>query len=99
MIESEHYQRSTISTYCLQGNIIDRSDTAGANDKGWKEDKSYTLNTIDRPAVCTYQQTTGALTPGAHPGSYNGQDAYNDMLVVGVQSRQSVPYAQEITKE
>ena len=44
---------STISTYCLQGNIIDRSDTAGANGKGWKEDKSYTLNTIDRPAVCT----------------------------------------------
>ena len=53
MIESEHCQPSTISTYCLQGNIIDRSDTAGANGKGWKEDKSYTLNTIDRPAVCT----------------------------------------------
>lgn len=27
------------------------------------------------------QNTTGALTPGAHPGSYNGQDAYNDMLI------------------
>ena len=30
----------------------------------------------------TYQQTTGTLSPGAHAGSYNGQDAYNDMLVV-----------------
>ena len=30
----------------------------------------------------TYQKTTGTLTPGAHAGSYNGQDAYNDMLVV-----------------
>lgn len=30
----------------------------------------------------TYQKTTGALSPGAHAGSYNGQDAYNDMLVV-----------------
>ena len=30
----------------------------------------------------SYQEITGALTPGAHPGSYNGQDAYNDMLVV-----------------
>ena len=30
----------------------------------------------------TYQETTGTLSPGAHPGSYNGQDAYNDMLVV-----------------
>ena len=29
----------------------------------------------------TYQQVTGTLSPGAHAGSYNGQDAYNDMLV------------------
>lgn len=29
------------------------------------------------------QNTTGTLSPGAHPGSYNGQDAYNDMLVAG----------------
>ena len=172
------------SVICLQGNAIDRADTAGCNGKGWKEDVSYTLNTIDRPAVCaefklgnseqarsigyaeeqaptlnaecggnkpaviafaqnqreevrnvgdkavslaaeagmhcqtfvaldmshacdvildcgevspglqarmdtggnqvplTYQQTTGTLSPGAHAGSYNGQDAYNDMLVV-----------------
>lgn len=170
---------------CLQGNAIDRADTAGCNGKGWKEDVCYTLNTIDRPAVCagfklgnseqarsigyaeeqaptlnaecggnkpaviafaqnqreevrnvgdkavslaaeagmhcqtfvaldmshacdvirecgevcpslqarmgtggnqvplTYQQTTGTLSPGAHAGSYNGQDAYNDMLVCG----------------
>lgn len=38
--------------WCLQGNGIDRADTAGCNGKGWKEDKCYTLNTIDRPAVC-----------------------------------------------
>lgn len=181
--------------FCLQGNGIDRADTAGCNGKGWREDTSYTLNTIDRPEVCagvrcltpweaqsarvydqdgvwhslnanenggmardsvmcagfkagqgaqaggigyseevsptlvaapsgtnqtpavvaldmshacdvirdcgevspslqarmgtggnqvplTYQQTTGTLSPGAHAGSYNGQDAYNDMLVV-----------------
>ena len=36
---------------CLQGNGIDRADTAGCNGKGWKEDTSYTLNTVDRPAV------------------------------------------------
>lgn len=40
-------------TYCIQGNCIDRADTAGCNGKGWNdEDISYTLNTIDRPAVC-----------------------------------------------
>ena len=37
--------------YCLQGNGIDRSETAGCSGKGWKEDVCYTLNTIDRPAV------------------------------------------------
>lgn len=30
----------------------------------------------------TYQKVAGTLSPGAHAGSYNGQDAYNDMLVV-----------------
>lgn len=180
--------------FCLQGNCIDRADTAGCNGKGWKADEIYTLNTIDRPAVCaevacmnpwdaqsarvydqdgvwhslnanenggmardsvlcagfklgnsekahsigyeeetsptlnaecggnkpavvaldmtyacdvirecgeqapslqarmgtggnqvplTYQDVTGTLSPGAHAGSYNGQDAYNDMLVCG----------------
>lgn len=38
--------------FCLQGNCIDRADTAGCNGKGWKADESYTLNTIDRHAVC-----------------------------------------------
>lgn len=171
--------------FCLQGNGIDRADTARCNGKGWREDTSYTLNTIDRPAVCagfklgnseqarsigyaeeqaltlnaecggnkpaviafaqnqreevrdvgdkavslaaeagmhcqtfvaldmshacdvirecgevvpslqarmgtggnqvplTYQAVTGTLSPGAHAGSYNGQDAYSDMLVCG----------------
>lgn len=45
---------------CLQGNAIDRADTAGCNGKGWKEDVCYTLNTIDRPAVCA---SPGCLTP------------------------------------
>ena len=34
----------------------------------------------------TYQDVTGTLSPGAHAGSYNGQDAYNDMLVCGASS-------------
>lgn len=38
--------------FCLQGNGIDRADTAGCNGKSWREDACYTLNTIDRPAVC-----------------------------------------------
>lgn len=52
--------------FCLQGNGIDRADTAGCNGAGWREDVSYTLNTIDRPAVvyenhsqdCRYKELT-----------------------------------------
>lgn len=29
----------------------------------------------------TYQKTTGPLMANSHPGSYTGQDAYNDMLI------------------
>ncbi len=38
-------------TFCIQGNAIDRADTAGCNGRGWTEGVSYTLNTVDRPAV------------------------------------------------
>ena len=34
----------------------------------------------------SYQSVTGTISPGAHPGSYNGQYAYNDMLVVAYMS-------------
>ena len=45
-------EESVGSTICLQGNGIDRADTARCNGRGWNdEDVSYTLNTIDRPAV------------------------------------------------
>lgn len=37
---------------CIQGNCIDRADTAGCNGAGAKENISYTLNTVDRHAVC-----------------------------------------------
>lgn len=52
---------ATQKTYCIQGNCIDRSDTAGCNGKGWAEDKAYTLNTIDRPTV------TQAIPVENHP--------------------------------
>ena len=43
-------------TICIQGNCIDRADTTGCNGKGWRDDDvSYTLNTIDRPAVYAMQ--------------------------------------------
>lgn len=44
--------QSRDAVFCLQGNGIDRSDTAVCNGKGWTDGSCYTLNTIDRPAVC-----------------------------------------------
>ena len=60
--------------FCLQGNGIDRADTAGCNGKGWREDTSYTLNTIDRPAVC------------AGVAYISGVDGYNGDLTGDVAS-------------
>lgn len=37
--------------FCLQGNGIDRADTAGCNGCGWRTSQSYTLDTIDRHAI------------------------------------------------
>ena len=51
-LTGDHQNRVTDYTaICIQGNCIDRSDTAGCNGKGWKKDTSYTLNTVDRHAV------------------------------------------------
>ena len=41
------------------------------------------MGTVGNQVPLTYQDVTGTLSPGAHSGSYNGQDAYNDMLVCG----------------
>lgn len=68
-----------VAVYCHQGNGIDRADTAGCNGKGWKEDTSYTLNTIDKPAVVCAQKSytefkdeSTLSTPKATGGSYGG---------------------------
>ena len=41
--------------------------------------------------LVTYQKVTGTLSPGAHAGSYNGQDAYNDMFVAKQTVRRLTP--------
>lgn len=67
--------------YCLQGNGIDRADTAGCNGKGVKEGVSYTLNTIDRPAVsylASGKRTVGTLMANAGTKLWLGnQEAFS----------------------
>lgn len=55
------------STYCIQGNCIDRADTAGCNGKGWTEGVSYTLNTIDRPAVVFNEEAITSKLNASNP--------------------------------
>ena len=54
-----------VHEYAIAGNIIDRKPRNGGNGLGYQEGVSYTLNTIDRHAVCIgngqANQKTGAL--------------------------------------
>lgn len=101
----EHCQHSITNTsiennnetcYCLQGNGIDRADTAGCNGKGWREDQSYTLNTIDRPAVYVYNgenitsPTNKAQPKEGDPCHTLGQDSRN-YVVFEPRSQDGVP--------
>ena len=43
-------------------------------------------------AFKTYQKVSGPLMANSHPGSYTGQDAFNDMLVAGVDCRNMNEY-------
>lgn len=72
------------------GNGIDRANTAGCNDKGWKEDTSYTLNTIDRPAVayCMGNGQLGGITMAAIA---NTLDCMHDQQAVVIENETYQP--------
>lgn len=77
--------------YCLQGNGIDRADTAGCNGKGWREDECYTLNTIDRPAVVY------AVYQGAGKSSASVTEDLSPTLACTHDGAPAVTYEQPIT--
>ena len=49
----------------------------------------------ETPQPTTYQQVTGPLMANSHPGSYTGQDAFNDMLIAGVDCRNATEYPEK----
>lgn len=71
--------------YAIQGNGIDRSDTAGCNGCGWRVNEMYTLNTIDRPAV-VFPETARSLC-ARHDSSPCGDRGQN---VVAIDCRNMV---------
>ena len=70
--------------YALQGNGIDRAETAGCNGKGWNDRAMYTLNTIDKPAVAFAADCrNGALSKevsGTLQAKPNGGESLNCIL-------------------
>lgn len=70
--------------YALQGNGIDRADTAGCNGKGWREDAMYTLDTVDRPAVVYPEK---ARTLAARHDSSPCVDRGQNVVCYGVDCR------------
>lgn len=79
-LRAEGENRPSRPSHCviaLQANGIDRADTAGCNGAGWRFNESYTLNTIDRHAVCYENHQHGGYREGcgtlrASGGDYGG---------------------------
>lgn len=77
--------------FCLQGNGIDRANTARCNGKGWREDQCYTLNTIDRPAVYDCRGNGDGKTVCTITGDHqNRVTDYTALCVGNGQANQSV---------
>ena len=64
--------------------VFDRAQITSPNNRSTvgPDKPCPALHTFGEVPVVCYPEVTGTLSPGAHAGSYNGQDAYNDMLVV-----------------
>ena len=71
-LTGDHENRVTDYTaICLQGNGIDRADTAGCNGCGWRMGAAYTLNTIDRHGVCVGNGQMHQTELGEKTGALN----------------------------
>lgn len=70
-------------SYCIQGNCIDRADTAGCNGKGWTEGVSYTLNTVDRPAAYDARGNGDGKVAPTITGDHNGRVTDYTAVLIG----------------
>ena len=64
---------------------------SGARNPATRDPSRETVAGLASTGVGTdsIQRVTGTLAAGAHPGSYNGQDAYNDMLIPFVKAKRA----------
>lgn len=101
LIQNEHVGAlSTLnnqSVFCLQGNGIDRADTAGCNGKGWTEDVSYTLNTIDRPAVALENQPYTSTKASYHT-SFHHDGVAETLVATDYKDPQTITRADSVVR-
>ena len=84
----------------LQGNGIDRADTAGCNGCGWREGECYTLNTIGRPAVCYDARGNGdGETVNTMCFSIQRSDEYKCSEIASTQSARQYKSATDLVVE
>lgn len=60
-IEQHNFGSELIHTYCLQGSMIGRAIKNGPQGSGINKDTCFTLNTIDKHAVCTTDSVDGPI--------------------------------------
>jgi DNA (cytosine-5)-methyltransferase 1 len=65
----------------IQGNVVGRKNENGPGGIGFREDKAYTVNTVDNGGAVCYQETVGALCASDFKGIRN-QDVGEDKAVV-----------------
>ena len=83
-IKPEIDKEETKPAICIQGNCIDRADTARLNGKGWRDDDvSFTLNTIDRPAVYDARGNGDGVTAPTLTGDHQNRVTDYTAVCVG----------------
>ena len=80
--------------YCIQGNCIDRADTAGCNGKGFKSDgTSYTITAVDRHAVYDARENGNGNISPTITGDHN--DRITDYTAVVFRRQRSDQFSED----
>lgn len=92
---------------CLQGNIIDCTEQSGADGLGVQEDVSYTLNTVDRHAICCLLNDQGGqnifcergvVSPTLRAESHNHEPVICAAFTAGQGAKAGgIGYAEEVS--
>ena len=80
---TSNIKRSAGTSYSLVGNTIGCSDGNGGNGKGFQEETSYALNTVDRHAVACLPFDTGQITSPDNRSNPQWGDSSHPLTATG----------------